>query len=63
VKHCRKRSRQQATRILTSGIFLRADRSVDYGALMDVMSLLRAAGYLKVALVGIETAAASTSPQ
>ncbi len=36
-------------------IFLRADRTVDYGALMKVMDLLREAGYLKVALVGIET--------
>ncbi|HYH38812.1 MAG TPA: TonB system transport protein ExbD [Azospirillum sp.] len=35
-------------------VFLRADRSVDYGALMDVMNALRAAGYLKVALVGLE---------
>lgn len=35
-------------------IFLRADKSVDYGALMEVMNLLRAAGYLKVALVGLE---------
>ena len=39
-------------------VFLRADRSVDYGALMDVMNALRKAGYLKVALVGLETAAA-----
>ena len=38
-------------------IFLRADKSVDYGALMEVMNLLRAAGYLKVALVGLETTA------
>ncbi len=37
-------------------IFLRADKAVEYGALMEVMNLLRAAGYLKVALVGIETA-------
>ena len=36
-------------------IFLRAVRSVDYGALMQVMGDLRAAGYLKVALVGIES--------
>jgi biopolymer transport protein ExbD len=36
-------------------IFLRADRSVDYGALMEVMNLLRSAGYLKVALVGLES--------
>ena len=37
-------------------IFLRADQSVDYGELMDLMNLLRAAGYLKIALVGLETA-------
>lgn len=37
-------------------IFLRADRSVDYGALMEVMNLLRASGYLKIALVGLEAA-------
>jgi biopolymer transport protein ExbD len=35
-------------------IFLRADKSVPYGDLMSVMNLLRAAGYLKVALVGLE---------
>jgi biopolymer transport protein ExbD len=35
-------------------IFLRADRTVPYGELMEVMNLLRAAGYLKVALVGLE---------
>ena len=37
-------------------IFLRADRSVDYGALMEVLDQLRAAGYLRVALVGLEAA-------
>ena len=36
-------------------IFLRADRSVPYGNLMTVMNDLRAAGYLKVALVGLES--------
>ncbi|MDX8500322.1 TonB system transport protein ExbD [Mesorhizobium sp. VK4C] len=36
-------------------IFLRADRNVGYGELMEVMNLLRVAGYLKVALVGLET--------
>ncbi|MEJ1964543.1 MAG: TonB system transport protein ExbD [Gammaproteobacteria bacterium] len=36
-------------------IFLRADKSVDYGALMDVMNALRDAGYVKVALVGLES--------
>ena len=42
-------------------IFLRADKDVAYGELMDVMNLLRAAGYLKVALVGIEGAPAGAS--
>ena len=35
-------------------IFLRADKSVPYGELTRVMNLLRATGYLKVALVGLE---------
>jgi biopolymer transport protein ExbD len=35
-------------------VFLRADKTVPYGELMHVMNLLRAAGYLKVALVGLE---------
>ena len=35
-------------------IFLRADRSVAYGSVMNVMNDLRAAGYLKIALVGLE---------
>lgn len=37
-------------------VFLRADRSVDYGALMQVLDRLRAAGYLKIALVGLDGA-------
>ena len=37
-------------------IFLRADQSVSYGELMKAMNLLRDAGYLKVALVGLEDA-------
>ena len=36
-------------------VFLRAAKSVDYGALMEVMNALRTAGYLKVALVGLES--------
>lgn len=36
-------------------VFLRADRAVDYGELMDLMNVMRAAGYLKIALVGLET--------
>jgi len=35
-------------------LFLRADKSVPYGDVMAVMNLLRGAGYLKVALVGLE---------
>ncbi len=38
-------------------IFFQADKGVDYGDLMEVMNALRAAGYLKVGLVGLETAA------
>ena len=34
-------------------VFLRADKAVSYGDLMEVMNLLRDAGYLKVALVGL----------
>ncbi len=36
-------------------VFLRADSRIDYGELMQVMNALRRAGYLKVALVGLET--------
>ncbi len=36
-------------------VFLQADKTVDYGQLMEVMNALRAAGYLKVALVGLES--------
>jgi biopolymer transport protein ExbD len=35
-------------------IFLRADRTVSYGGVMEVMNALRSAGYLKIALVGLE---------
>ncbi|HZP76722.1 MAG TPA: TonB system transport protein ExbD [Pseudolabrys sp.] len=35
-------------------IFLRADKVVSYGDLMQVMNLLRGEGYLKIALVGLE---------
>ncbi|PYB70462.1 TonB system transport protein ExbD [Rhizobium wuzhouense] len=49
-------------------IFLRADKAVDYGKFMEVMNLLRDAGYLKIALVGLESlpvphgAAETTAP-
>lgn len=35
-------------------VFLRADKSVPYGELMTLMNDLRSAGYLHVALVGLE---------
>lgn len=37
-------------------IFLRADKSVSYETIMAAMNDLRGAGYLKVALVGMEEA-------
>ena len=46
-------------------IFLRADKAIEYGQFMEVMNLLRDAGYLKIALVGLESlpAAAPTTAQ
>jgi len=38
-------------------IFFQADKSVDYETLMSVMDKLRQAGYLKIGLMGMETAA------
>lgn len=35
-------------------IFVRADRAVSYGDVMEVMNALRTAGYLKIGLVGLE---------
>ena len=35
-------------------VYLRADKTVSYGALMDLMNTLRDAGYLHVALVGLQ---------
>jgi len=35
-------------------IFMRADKAVPYGDLMALMNDLRSAGYLRVALVGLE---------
>lgn len=41
-------------------IFLRADKAVDYGHFMEIMNMLRDSGYLKIALVGLENAAAAS---
>jgi biopolymer transport protein ExbD len=35
-------------------LFLRADRGVPYGELMDVLEMLRVGGYVRVALVALE---------
>ncbi|TAJ33255.1 TonB system transport protein ExbD [Bosea sp. (in: a-proteobacteria)] len=46
-------------------VFLRADGAVSYRDLMEVMNQLRSAGYLKIALVGLEDTgqgAAGTRP-
>jgi biopolymer transport protein ExbD len=43
-------------------VFLRADKAVAYGDLMDVMNLLRGAGYLKIALVGLEAVPEPAAP-
>jgi biopolymer transport protein ExbD len=44
-------------------VFLRADKAVPYGELMQLMNNLRAAGYLKVALVGLEAVDSPVHPQ
>ena len=43
-------------------IFVRADKAVPYGDVMEVMNLLRSAGYLKIGLVGLEAMPAQASP-
>ena len=48
-------------------IFLRADRAVPYGELMDVLEILRAGGYSRIKLVALEgvpdaAAAAQAAP-
>jgi biopolymer transport protein ExbD len=51
-----------ALQVVTKGdkdmrIFVRADKTVPYGEMMEVLNAMRAAGYLKVALVGLEKTA------
>ncbi len=43
-------------------LFLRADRAVPYGEMMDVLEILRTGGYLKVALVALEGVPDSAVP-
>ena len=44
-------------------VFVRADKTVDYGDLMEVMNVLRDAGYLKIGLVGLETLPTAATPE
>ncbi|MDN5848617.1 MAG: TonB system transport protein ExbD [Nitrococcus sp.] len=37
-----------------SRVFLRADKSIDYDTLMQTLNALRSAGYLRIALVGLD---------
>ncbi|CAD5288936.1 membrane spanning protein in TonB-ExbB-ExbD complex [Bosea sp. 62] len=43
-------------------VFLRADGAVAYRELMEVMNRLRQAGYLKIALVGLEDTGQAAAP-
>src|SRR5437764_14623663 len=43
-------------------IFLRADRAVPYGELMDVLEILRAGGYSKIKLVALEGVPETSAP-
>src|SRR3984885_5932754 len=43
-------------------IFLRADRAVPYGEMMDVLEILRAGGYSKIKLVALEGVPDSAPP-
>lgn len=53
---------QQTNNDREQRIFLRADGVVSYRDLMNVMNLLRDAGYLKIALVGLENTGQATGP-
>ena len=44
-------------------IFLRSDRAVPYGELMDVLEILRAGGYSKIKLVALEGVPEAAAPQ
>ena len=43
-------------------IFLRADKAVPYGDLMDVLEILRAGGYTRLKLVALEVPAQASQP-
>ena len=43
-------------------IFVRADKSVSYGDVMDLMNVLRTDGYLKIGLVGLDAGKHGQAP-
>ena len=43
-------------------IFVRADKSVNYGDVMELMNALRDAGYLKIGLVGLDAGKHDAAP-
>ena len=43
-------------------VFLRSDRAVPYGEMMDVLELLRAGGYTKIKLVALERVPDAAKP-
>jgi len=47
----------------TQRVFVRGDKSVTYGDVMETMNLLRGAGYLKIALVGLDAGPAALPPE
>jgi len=44
-------------------VFVRADQAVPYGEVMEVMNLLRSSGYVRIALVGLESANGVAVPE
>jgi biopolymer transport protein ExbD len=53
---------RQTQNVREQRVFLRADGAVAYRELMEVMNLLRQAGYLKIALVGLEDTGQGVAP-
>ncbi|ACK49795.1 TonB system transport protein ExbD [Methylocella silvestris BL2] len=53
---------QRTDRDKETRIFVRADKTVPYGEVMEAMNLLRAAGYLKIGLVGLDAASVAGAP-
>ncbi len=44
-------------------IFLRGDKTIAYGSVMEMMNVLRSAGYLKIALVGLDAGQAAPAAE